>query len=154
MNIEYFIKKQNRILNKTPISFVRREYLDFLNQPDKLIGLIGARGVGKTTLLLQYLKDKKNYLYILADDIVFQNKSIYEIVDEFYMYGGRIVVIDEIHKYPNWAQELKNIYDSFDVTIRFSGSSQLNILYEKYDLSRRVVIKKVLQQHLDIDRKT
>ena len=141
MNIEYFIKKQNRILNKTPISFVRREYLDFLNQPDKLIGLIGARGVGKTTLLLKYLKDKKNYLYIIADDIVFQNRSIYEIVDEFYMYGGRIVVIDEIHKYPNWARELKNIYDSFDITIRFSGSSQLNILYEKYDLSRRVVIK-------------
>ena len=123
MNIEYFIKKQNRILNKTPISFVRKEYLDFLNQADKLIGLIGARGVGKTTLLLQYLKELENYLYILAEDIVFQNKSIYEIVDEFYMYGGRIIVIDEFHKFPNWARELKNIYDSFDITIRFSGSS-------------------------------
>jgi predicted AAA+ superfamily ATPase len=76
-----------------------------------------------------------------GDDIEFTNSKIYNLVDEFYTLGGRIVVIDEVHKYKNWAQEVKNIYDSFpDLTIRISGSSMLNILYEKYDLSRRLVI--------------
>jgi len=76
-----------------------------------------------------------------GDDIEFTNSKIYDLTDEFYALGGRVVVIDEIHKYRNWAQEIKNIYDSFpDLVIRISGSSMLNILYEKYDLSRRLVI--------------
>ena len=145
MKIEYFIKKQNRLLSKIQFDFIRDKYFSFLQSDEKLIGLIGARGVGKTTLLLQYLKkSKQKYLYIIADDIIFQDIKLYDIADEFYTLGGRVLVIDEIHKYSNWSQELKNIYDSFpDMKIRFSGSSQLNILYEKYDLSRRAIIHKV-----------
>jgi predicted AAA+ superfamily ATPase len=99
--------------------------------------------VGKTTLLLQYLKSNfraTEYLYFSADDIYIVNSSIYDIAEEFVILGGKVIVIDEIHRYKNWAIELKSIYDSFpDLLVRFSGSSMLNILNEKYDLSRRCV---------------
>jgi len=80
------------------------------------------------------------FLYVNADDIYIADTTLYDLVDEFSIIGGKVIVFDEIHKYKNWAQELKNIYDSFpEMMIRFSGSSMLNILYEKYDLSRRCV---------------
>ena len=83
-------------------------------------------------------------LYFSADDLLVLNHGIYDIVDEFYALGGRVVAIDEVHRFKNWSQHLKNIYDSFpDLTIRISGSSMLNILYESHDLSRRLVLKKV-----------
>jgi predicted AAA+ superfamily ATPase len=89
--------------------------------------------------------------------IEFTNSRLYDIVDEFYALGGRVVAIDEVHKYKNWSQEIKNIYDSFpDLLIRISGSSMLNILYEKYDLSRRVVIHKMntlsFKEYLEIEK--
>ena len=142
MNISYFIRKQELILAKTETKFMRKEYFDILNSKERLIALIGARGVGKTTLLFQYIKaNNAKSLYMTGDDIEFTNSSIYTLTDEFYALGGRVIVIDEVHKYKNWVQEIKNIYDSFpDLTIRISGSSMINILYEKYDLSRRLVI--------------
>ena len=142
MDINYFIRKQELILAKIETTFLREKYFNNLNSSERLIALIGARGVGKTTLLFQYIKaNNTKSLYMTGDDIEFTNSSIYALTDEFYTLGGRIVVIDEIHKYKNWAQEIKNIYDSFpDLTIRISGSSMINILYEKYDLSRRLVI--------------
>jgi len=143
MNIEYFTRKQELILSKIEISFIRKNYFDILNSSERLIGLIGSRGVGKTTLLFQYIKaNSAKCLYMSGDDIEFTNSKIYTLVDEFYALGGRVVVIDEVHRYSNWAQEIKNIYDSFpDLIIRVSGSSMLNILYEKYDLSRRLVLQ-------------
>ncbi len=143
MNIDYFIRKQELIVSKTTLIYIRESYFDILNRSERLIALVGARGVGKTTLLFQYIKlNKKSSLYMSGDDIEFTNSKIYDLVDEFYTLGGRVVVIDEVHKYKNWSQELKNIYDSFpDLIIRISGSSMLNILYEKYDLSRRLVVK-------------
>jgi len=142
MDINYFLRKQELILSKLNTKFIRKKYFDILNSNERLIGLVGARGVGKTTLLFQYIKaNNSKSLYMTGDDIEFTNSKIYDLTDEFYTLGGRVVVIDEIHKYRNWAQEIKNIYDSFpDLTIRISGSSMLNILYEKYDLSRRLVI--------------
>jgi len=142
MDINYFLRKQELILSKLNTKFIRKKYFDILNSNERLIGLAGARGVGKTTLLFQYIKaNNSKSLYMIGDDIEFTNSKIYDLTDEFYTLGGRVVVIDEIHKYRNWAQEIKNIYDSFpDLTIRISGSSMLNILYEKYDLSRRLVI--------------
>lgn len=145
MNIDYFTRKQELLLSKLETSYIREKYFNILNSKERLVGLIGARGVGKTTLLLQYISAATTKaLYMTGDDIEFTNSKIYNLVEEFYTLGGRIVVIDEVHKYKNWAQEVKNIYDSFpDLTIRISGSSMLNILYEKYDLSRRLVIHKM-----------
>lgn len=145
MNIDYFTRKQELLLSKLETSYIREKYFHMLNSKERLVGLIGARGVGKTTLLFQYISAATTKaLYMTGDDIEFTNSKIYNLVEEFYTLGGRIVVIDEVHKYKNWAQEVKNIYDSFpDLTIRISGSSMLNILYEKYDLSRRLVIHKM-----------
>ena len=145
--IKYIQNKQIRIINSITLDFTRKEYLEKLLSKNRLVGLIGPRGVGKTTLLLQYLKlnyKPYEYLYFSADDVYITDSSIYDIADEFVKLGGRVIVIDEIHKYQNWGIEIKSIYDSFpELIIRFSGSSMLNIIYEKSDLSRRAVIKKV-----------
>jgi predicted AAA+ superfamily ATPase len=145
MNINYFLRKQNLLISQISTDFVRTDYIAFLREEEKLVGIIGPRGVGKTTLLLQYLKDSSTtYLYFSADDVVFQDLKLYDLVDEAYSLGRKLIVIDEIHKYKNWAGEIKNIYDSFpDIKIRISGSSMINILFEKYDLSRRLVLHKV-----------
>ena len=141
--LNYFRGKQARVFQAVPDGFVRKKYMKFLTSTDRLVGLIGQRGVGKTTLLLQYLKKEfqvSEYLYFSADDIYIADTKLYDIADEFARLGGKVIVIDEIHKYYNWAQELKNIFDSFPkMLIRFSGSAMLNIMYEKHDLSRRCV---------------
>ncbi len=142
MNINYFLRKQTLLIAQISTEFIRIDYLEYLKEDEKLIGIIGSRGVGKTTLLLQYLKGStQKYLYFSADDVVFQDLRLYDLVDEAYSLGRKLIVIDEIHKYSNWAGEIKNIYDSFpDIKIRISGSSMINILFEKYDLSRRLVL--------------
>ena len=142
--IQYIRNKQVRLVKSVSLDFMRERYIQKLISPNRLVGLVGQRGVGKTTLLLQYLKTHykpEEYLYFSADDVYIVNSSLYDIAAEFVKLGGKVIAIDEIHKYQNWAIELKSIYDSFpDLTIRFSGSSMLNILNEKYDLSRRAVI--------------
>ncbi len=141
--INYFRNKQARIIQSITDTFVRKKYMQKLVSANRLVGLIGQRGVGKTTLLLQYLKQNfkvNEFLYFSADDIYIADTKLYDIADMFARLGGKVLVIDEIHKYDNWAQEIKNIYDSFpEMLIRFSGSAMLNLLYEKYDLSRRCV---------------
>ena len=141
--LNYFRNKQVRIIQYISDDFIRKRQMETLLSPNRLVGIIGQRGVGKTTLLLQYLKNyfkMSECLYFSADDIYIADTTLYDIADEFARFGGQVLVIDEIHKYNNWAQEIKNIYDSFPgMRIRFSGSSMLNILYEKYDLSRRCV---------------
>jgi len=141
--LSYFRNKQARIIQSIPDAFVREKYMKKLVSANRLVGLIGQRGVGKTTLLLQYLKQNfkaSEFLYFSADDIYITDTKLYDIADEFARLGGKVLVIDEIHEYANWVREIKSIYDSFpDMTIRFSGSSMLNLLYEKYDLSRRCV---------------
>jgi predicted AAA+ superfamily ATPase len=118
-----------------------------LDMNDKLIGIIGARGVGKTTFILQYLKELnlplEKKLYFSADHFYISSKSLYEIAEYFYKRGGEVLAIDEIHKYKNYEQELKSIYDSFSLKVIFSGSSALQINNAKYDLSRRAVLHKV-----------
>jgi len=142
--IKYIRNKQIRVITSISLDFVREQYMSRLLSANRLVGLVGQRGVGKSTLLLQYLKlhyKVSEYLYFSADDVYIVNSSIYDIADEFVRLGGKVIVIDEIHKYKNWSIELKSIYDSFpELLIRFSGSSMLNIISEKYDLSRRAVI--------------
>jgi predicted AAA+ superfamily ATPase len=116
---------------------------------NRLTGLIGPRGTGKTTLLLQYIKEKLNSsdeaIYVSIDNIYFLQNSLLEFVNELYeSYGIRYFFLDEIHKYPNWDQELKNLYDSFpDIKIVFSGSLSIDLVKGTYDLSRRGVIYRI-----------
>ena len=108
-----------------------------------MIGIVGPRGVGKTTLLLQHIKlylPVEETLFVNADSLYFTEHSLLALTDEFYKNGGKYLFIDEIHKYDNWSQELKNIYDSYpDIKVAFTGSSVLDIYKGSADLSRRVL---------------
>jgi predicted AAA+ superfamily ATPase len=115
---------------------------------NRLIILVGSRGVGKTTLMLQYLK--KNHhkneesLYLSLDDIYFTNNSIIDLVDEFSKRGGKYLFLDEIQKYKNWSIEIKNIYDNYpEIQLVLSGSSTIEILKSEGDLSRRALFYKL-----------
>lgn len=128
-----------------------RPYKRYLVDTDLLshrcIILLGQRGVGKTTTLTQYLLNtvqgdvnSPKILYIPMDHILINNRSIYEIAEQFQQQGGETVVFDEIHKHENWAQELKSIYDTFrKLKVIGSGSSALLIHQSGYDLSRRAL---------------
>src|SRR3989338_9655953 len=114
--LEEFYEIHSEIAKSIDVSFKRYLYTE-LDWKLRLIGLVGPRGVGKTTLLLQYYKEHfdspEKCLYISADNIKVAGLGLYEIAREFFKLGGEVLLIDEIHKYKNWTQELKNIYDSF-----------------------------------------
>lgn len=122
-----------------------RDFANVIDWSDRLIGIKGGRGVGKTTMILQHIK--KNYkpdskvLYVSLDNLYFAEKSFYQLADEFHRKGGVFLAVDEVHRYPNWATELKNIYDDMpDLKMVFTGSSLLHLHKAKADLSRRAVM--------------
>jgi len=122
-----------------------RNFIDTIDWTNRFIGIKGSRGVGKTTLLLQYIrlnfKPDKSVLYISLDNLYFLENNLYDLVDDFYKKGGQFIAIDEVHKYTNWAIEIKNIYDNMpDLKLVFTGFSLLQIHQAKADLSRRVVL--------------
>jgi predicted AAA+ superfamily ATPase len=125
----------------------KRYLFDEIAWSSRMVGIIGPRGVGKTTLVLQYIKtqlDTKRALYAAADDLYFSQHRLYDVADEFYKHGGEVLFIDEIHKYPEWSRELKNIYDAFPtLKVVFTGSSVLDILKGTADLSRRALMYKL-----------
>lgn len=139
--IESFEKK----IAITTTDFVRN-LSDEINWDARLIGIKGARGVGKTTLLLQYIKIKltnqlDQVLYVSLDNVWFNNHSLIELAHTFEQRGGKYLFLDEVHKYPQWSQEIKNIYDDFpNLKIVFTGSSLLEILNARADLSRRAIV--------------
>ena len=134
-----------RLLDATSMKF-KRYLFESIQLNNRLIGLLGPRGVGKTTLLLQIIKthypDTSSVFYFSADHIFFKTERIYSFIESLYLCQGiHIFFIDEIHKYENWSQELKNIYDGFpDIKIVFSGSSSLDLKKGSYDLSRRAYL--------------
>lgn len=134
------------LLQNTTTDFKRYLY-EKVSWESRMVGIIGARGVGKTTMILQHIKENlntKKALYVSADDIYFGENRLFDLADDFYKNAGEYLFIDEIHKYTDWSRELKNIYDSFPtLKVVFTGSSVLDILKGSSDLSRRAIIYKL-----------
>lgn len=126
--------------------FYFREVFKRLNLDNYVTGIVGARGIGKTTFLLKTAIEhgarEGRALYVSADNLFFLKNPLVELVDQLYKETDvRLLCIDEIHKYPNWNQELKNIADTYsEFKILFSGSSTIDLINGKYDLSRRVTL--------------
>jgi uncharacterized protein len=143
--MEELVIRYRKKIQQTQTDFIRG-FMAEVNWKARLIGIKGARGVGKTTLLLQYIKlhlseNLAETLYVSLDSFAFRGKTLIGLVDEFVRNGGKYLFIDEVHKYPNWAQELKNIYDDhIELQVVFTGSSLLEILNSRADLSRRAVV--------------
>lgn len=128
-------------IRKVDTKVVRYLY-EKINWDARLIGIKGARGVGKTTLLLQRIKlaykKMDNVFYVSLDNLWFQSHSLPELVDWLYQHGIRNLFLDEVHKYPDWAIVIKNLYDTYDdLRIVYTGSSMLEIDHSRVDLSRR-----------------
>jgi len=144
--MEKLIQDYQRLLGDLEPVYKRNIYKN-LQSDHRITGIVGSRGVGKTTYILHFLK--KNYaqsqeaLYVSADDLYFADNTLVDLAEKFIsLYNGHLLCIDEIHKYPNWAQELKNIYDKHrKLKIIFSGSSSIDLIKEKYDLSRRATLR-------------
>lgn len=157
------IANQHSVVSTTiaELYLLSRRYLEIKNKPYKreiadrenyfkprLSILVGQRGVGKTTLIVQYLLGQvqgdiasTEILYVPADHFLLGELSLYEIADAFSKLGGKIIAFDEIHKYPAWSKELKSIYDTFpNLKIIASGSSALEIYKGSHDLTRRALV--------------
>ncbi len=136
---EYFHRK----LRETPVDLIRYKYAR-IEWGVHALGLVGPRGVGKSTMLLQHIKqhlDENNTLYVSADQLYFASHTLVGLADKFYKAGGKHLFVDEIHKYGGWSTEVKQIFDSYsDLQIVISGSSILDITKGMADLSRRVPI--------------
>lgn len=124
----------------------KRYLWDKINWNNRFIVITGARGVGKTTLMLQYIKENfannaGEVLYASLDDLYFAKNSLVAFAGEFVKRGGKVLFLDEVHKYKNWSQEMKNSYDYFpELKIVATGSSALDIYKGKFDLSRRAIV--------------
>lgn len=136
---EYFRRK----LREVPTELIRYKYNE-IGWEGHAFGLVGPRGVGKSTMLLQYIKQNLNVtdtLYVSADQLYFASHTLIDLADSFYKMGGKHLFIDEIHKYEGWSAEVKQIFDSYsDLQLVISGSSILDITKGMADLSRRVPI--------------
>lgn len=139
--IELFRKKMTG-----PLPVFERELERKINWNARLISVRGSRGTGKTTLFLQHIKktfsnNLNKVLYVNLDNIYFSNNTLVELAEKFASRGGTHLFIDEVHKYENWSKEIKNLYDDFpELHIAFTGSSLLEILNGRADLSRRTLV--------------
>lgn len=139
--IELFRKKMT-----VPLPVFERELERKINWNARLISVRGSRGTGKTTLFLQHIKktfsnNLNKVLYVNLDNIYFSNNTLVELAEKFASRGGTHLFIDEVHKYENWSKEIKNLYDDFpELHIAFTGSSLIEILNGRADLSRRTLV--------------
>jgi predicted AAA+ superfamily ATPase len=142
MKVLYQIFEEH--LRRTNLNFKRYLY-STINWDSRMFGIVGPRGVGKTTLVLQHIKENHNSsdtLYVSMDDLYFVDHALYDTAEKFHKDGGKYLFIDEIHKYPEWSRTLKNLYDNYpDLKVVFTGSSILDILRGNADLSRRVLLR-------------
>ena len=142
--MEELFNEHRILLENTEIKFERYLMKD-IPWEERLLGIQGFRGVGKTTMILQYIKqhyaNSDKALYVSLDNIYFSDNKLVDFVKEFVANGGEHLFLDEVHKYKNWSVELKNIYDLHKyLKVTFTASSLLEILNSKADLSRRAVV--------------
>jgi predicted AAA+ superfamily ATPase len=142
--MESLFEQSTRLIDSTTLDFKRYLYTQ-IKWDNRLIGVKGARGVGKTTLLLQWIKEQKlpaeKAVYFSLDDLYFTTHTLKDTVAEFYKSGGQILILDEVHKYKNWSIEVKNIYDFYpQLKIIFTGSSIIDLSKQGADLSRRALM--------------
>ena len=142
--MDILLEQSERLISNINLNF-KRYLFDTIQWDSRLIGIKGARGTGKTTLLLQWIKEQnlptEKAAYFSLDDLYFLEHSLKETVTQFYKNGGSVLVLDEVHKYKNWSIEIKNIYDFFpELKIIFTGSSIIDISKQEGDLSRRALM--------------
>ncbi len=141
--MEKLLVYYHKLIRETDTSFFRYIYEE-INWKSRMIGITGPRGVGKTTMVLQHIKKDLNpaeALYVTAEDFYFADHRLLDLADRFVKQGGKYLFIDEIHKYGDWAQELKLIYDYHSsLNVVFTGSSVLDLKKGVSDLSRRAVM--------------
>lgn len=143
-DVEKIYRGYQRKLRETPLSFTRYLY-EKINWNDKLIGIKGARGVGKTTLMLQHIKrhfeQTDRALYVSLDNLWFSTHSLDDLVEYHYTHGGTHLFLDEVHRFPLWQTMLKNLNDDYpDLHVAYTGSSMLEIDVQQGDLSRRQIV--------------
>ena len=142
--METLFKKHRVLVSQVNMKIVR-QLMDSVNWEKQLVSIRGSRGVGKTTLMRQYIRRKYGVnageaLYCVMDSMYFTNHTLLEVAERFHLMGGKHLFLDEVHKYPTWSKELKEIIDLWpDMKITFTGSSLLQILNADADLSRRVL---------------
>lgn len=142
--METLFRAYNRRLEETQTHYLRYLY-NSIDWNERLIGIKGAKGVGKTTMLLQHIRltftDRSKAFYVSLDNIWFSSHTLSELVEYLYTHGVTHLFLDEVHKYPTWVREIKNIYDDYpQLHIIFTGSSLLEINQAEGDLSRRLSI--------------
>ncbi|MBP5156264.1 MAG: AAA family ATPase, partial [Treponema sp.] len=143
--MEELIELYRKKMAATGLGFMR-SMEDEVNWDARLVGIRGPKGVGKTTLFLQHIKktfgkDLSKALYVSLDNLYFSDNSLLAVAQEFALRGGTHLFLDEVHKYPEWSQTIKNLYDDYpELHIAFTGSSLLEILDARADLSRRALV--------------
>lgn len=142
--MEALFRKHDRLLEVTPTKIIR-QWMHSINWEARMMAIRGPKGVGKTTLMLQYIKLHyqpldRQVLYVSCDDNYFNTNTLLQLAEQFYLNGGQHLFLDEVHKYANWSREIKEIYDFYPILrVVLSGSSLLCLTEGEADLSRRCI---------------
>lgn len=142
-DVQPIIKTYHNFLSTVTLDYIR-PLMDTINWEDRLIEIKGAKGVGKTTILLQHIRQTfpnvDDTLYASLDNLWFKTYSLKDLTDWFYAQGGRYFFLDEVHHYPHWQTAIKNLIDEYaDLHIAYTGSSMLQLEAGEGDLSRRLM---------------
>lgn len=142
--MDALFRKHKMLISQVSTDIVR-EIMDTIKWEKQIVAIRGSRGVGKTTIMRQYIKQKYGVnageaLYCVMDSMYFTNHNLLDLADRFHQMGGKHLFLDEVHRYPTWSREIKEIMDLYpDLKITFTGSSLIQILNADADLSRRVL---------------